>query len=198
MRRVCADAVARGVRIGAQVGYRDLAGFGRRAMDVASDELQADIVYQIGALDGFARLAGDRVRYVKPHGALYNTAMVDERQADRRRRRPSPPTPRRPAALLGLPDSALECGRGPGLGRLRRRGVRRPRLHAIPVSWCRASQPGAVLTDPAAVVAQALALVEAGSARSLCLHGDTPGAVELARQVRAALAAAGVDVRPFR
>ncbi len=82
MRTVCVDAVERGVRIGAQVGYRDLAGFGRRAIDVASADLQADILYQIGALDAFARIAGDRVRYVKPHGALYNTAAVDARQAD--------------------------------------------------------------------------------------------------------------------
>ena len=81
MRRVCEQAVEGGARIGAQVSYRDLAGFGRRAMDVPSDELADEVTYQIGALDVFARAAGDRVRYVKPHGALYNRIVVDEEQA---------------------------------------------------------------------------------------------------------------------
>ncbi|WP_374616556.1 5-oxoprolinase subunit PxpA, partial [Frankia sp. AgKG'84/4] len=81
MRRVCDRAVARGVRIGAQVGYRDLAGFGRRRIDMAPDDLRDDVLYQIGALDAFAHAAGDRVRYVKPHGALYNTIVEDEEQA---------------------------------------------------------------------------------------------------------------------
>src|SRR5919206_1395485 len=81
MRRVCAEAVRRGVAIGAQVGYRDLIGFGRRRIDVDPAELTNDIVYQIAALDGFARVAGDRVRYVKPHGALYNTIVTDAVQA---------------------------------------------------------------------------------------------------------------------
>ncbi|MGB9378104.1 MAG: 5-oxoprolinase subunit PxpA, partial [Mycobacteriales bacterium] len=81
MRRVCEQAVQRGVVIGAQVGYRDLAGFGRRAIDVDPAELVNDLIYQIGALDAFARVAGDRVRYVKPHGALYNTAAGSAQQA---------------------------------------------------------------------------------------------------------------------
>src|SRR2546430_5916323 len=81
MRRVCAAAVSRGVAIGAQVGYRDLAGFGRRRIEYDPAELRDDVLYQLGALDGFARMAGDRVRYVKPHGALYNTAVTDEGQA---------------------------------------------------------------------------------------------------------------------
>jgi len=77
MRRTCAAAVERGVAIGAQVSYRDLAGFGRRKIDMARGELTDDVLYQLGALDGLARVAGDRVRYVKPHGALYN-AIVDD------------------------------------------------------------------------------------------------------------------------
>src|SRR3954449_11387766 len=81
MRRVCRLAAARGVAVGAQVGYRDLAGFGRRRIDYDQDELRDDILYQIGALEAFCRVAGGRVRYVKPHGALYNTAAVDEGQA---------------------------------------------------------------------------------------------------------------------
>jgi UPF0271 protein len=195
MRRVCAEAVARGVRIGAQVGYRDLVGFGRRAMDIASDELQADVIYQIAALDGFTRLAGDRVRYVKPHGALYNTAADDERQAGAVADAVAAYSP--DLALLGLPGSALEAA-----------AAQRDVMFVAEAFADRAytetgrlvprSLPGALITEPGAVVAQALELVGAGGARSICVHGDTPGAVELARQVRAALVEAGVDVRPFR
>lgn len=81
MRRVCDLAAARGVRIGAQVSYRDLAGFGRRAMDVPADELAAEVAYQIGALRVFAEAAGAEVAYVKPHGALYNRTVHDAEQA---------------------------------------------------------------------------------------------------------------------
>jgi 5-oxoprolinase (ATP-hydrolysing) subunit A len=195
MRRVCAEAVARGVRIGAQVGYRDLAGFGRRAMDIASDDLQADIIYQLAALDGFARVAGDRVRYVKPHGALYNTAMVDERQAAAIADAVAAYSPDLP--VLGLPGSALERATAQVSVEFVAEAFA-DRAYTDSGQLVPRTQPGAVLTDPTSVVAHALALVDAGSARSLCLHGDTPGAVELARTVRRALADAGVDVRPFR
>ena len=81
MRRVCARAAQTGVAVGAQVSYRDLAGFGRRFIDVEPAELTADVLYQLGALEAFARVAGTRVRYVKPHGALYNTIVTHEEQA---------------------------------------------------------------------------------------------------------------------
>src|SRR3954466_10259583 len=81
MSRVCARATGSGVAIGAQVGYRDLAGFGRRFIDMEPDALTADVIYQIGALEAFARVAGSRVRYVKPHGALYNAIGHHEEQA---------------------------------------------------------------------------------------------------------------------
>ncbi|HKC29357.1 MAG TPA: LamB/YcsF family protein, partial [Jatrophihabitans sp.] len=74
MRRICDEAADRGVVIGAQVGYQDLRGFGRRRIEIDPDDLAADVLYQLGALDGCARAAGTGVRYVKPHGALYNTA----------------------------------------------------------------------------------------------------------------------------
>src|SRR5215813_2998178 len=79
--RVCRSAAERGVRIGAQVSYRDLAGFGRRFIDVSSDDLIADVVYQIGALQAIARASGTAVSYVKPHGALYNTIVTNSVQA---------------------------------------------------------------------------------------------------------------------
>ena len=81
LRRVCEVAVSRGVSIGAQVGYQDLAGFGRRSMDIDAASLTNDVIYQLGALDGFARIAGSSVRYVKPHGALYNRTVYDDDQA---------------------------------------------------------------------------------------------------------------------
>jgi UPF0271 protein len=194
MARVCVQAVARGVRIGAQVGYRDLAGFGRRAIDVASADLQADIIYQLGALDAFARIAGDRVRYVKPHGALYNTAMVDERQATDVVTAVAAYSPELP--VLGLPGSALERA-ADALAVPYVAEAFADRAYTASGQLVPRSQPGAVLTDPDAVVAHALELVGAGSAQSLCLHGDTPGAVDLARLVRSALAETGVSVRAF-
>ena len=79
--RVCRSAAERGVRIGAQVSYRDLAGFGRRFIDVTAEDLVADVVYQIGALQAVAHAAGSAVSYVKPHGALYNTIVTNREQA---------------------------------------------------------------------------------------------------------------------
>jgi UPF0271 protein len=194
MRRVCEHAVAGGVRIGAQVGYRDLAGFGRRAMDIASDDLQSDILYQLSALDGFAHIAGDRVRYLKPHGALYNTAMVDERQAAAIADAVLVYSPELP--ILGLPNSALQLA------------AAERSIPFVAESFAdRAYTPdgrlvdrrdaGAVITEPAAVVRQALEHANGGRTQSLCLHGDTPGAVALAHAVRGALAEAGVELRSF-
>ncbi|MER6288866.1 LamB/YcsF family protein [Streptomyces sviceus] len=206
MRRVCELAAARGVRIGAQVSYRDLAGFGRRAMDVPSAELTAEVAYQIGALEVFARAAGTRVSYVKPHGALYNRAVHDEEQA---------------AAVvagvlladatlpvLGLPGSRLlEAAGKAGLEPVTEAFA--DRAYTDGGTLVPRGQEGAVITDPEAVVERSLGLardraVTARSgarievaARSLCLHGDTPGAVELARRVRERLESSGVRVEAF-
>jgi UPF0271 protein len=198
MRRVCAAAAGRGVAIGAQVGYRDLAGFGRRRMDVDPAELTADVLYQLGALEAFARVAGSRVRYVKPHGALYNTAADDPVQAAAVVAAVHAYDPAMP--LLALPGSAMEtAAHEAGLPFVaeafadrayRRTGRLVPR-----------GEPGAVVGDPATVVDRALGFAQRGAvpaaARSLCLHGDTPGAVELAVRVRRALTDAGVELAPF-
>jgi len=195
MRRVCAAAAARGVAIGAQVGYRDLAGFGRRRIDYDPDELRDDLLYQIGALDAFARLVGSRVSYVKPHGALYNTAVRDERQAGAVVAAVAGYDASLP--VLGLPGSALlrlaaDAGLRPveeGFAdrRYRADGTLTPR-----------TEPDALLTGTDEVVAQALRLATGtGRVASLCLHGDTPGAVSLANAVRAALDDAGVPLAPF-
>lgn len=206
MRRVCTEASARGVVIGAQVGYRDLAGFGRRRMDVEPDELAAEVLYQIGSLDALARASGSRVRYVKPHGALYNRAADDHEQARAVASAVATFDPDMP--LLGLPSSALaEAAKAfdiPFVAEAFADRAYLPDGRLVP-----RSQPGAVLTDVAAVTEQALAFAREqavvtrdGSrvpvaATSLCVHGDTPGAVELARAVRSALAEAGVAIAPF-
>jgi UPF0271 protein len=206
MRRVCRGAAANGVAVGAQVGYRDLAGFGRRRIDVAPEELTADVMYQIGALDAFARAAGTRVSYVKPHGALYNTAADDPVQAGAVTAAVAAVDASLP--LLGLPDSAMqEAAAAAGLRFVAEAFADRGYLadgRLVP-----RSRAGAVLTDPAAVVARAVALalgeaVETADgatltvrAESLCLHGDTPGAADLARAVRTGLEARGVAIRAF-
>ncbi|MEE1941317.1 5-oxoprolinase subunit PxpA [Streptomyces sp. TRM 70361] len=206
MRRVCAAAAGRGVAIGAQVSYRDLAGFGRRAMDVPADELADEVAYQIGALRVFAEAAGTRVAYVKPHGALYNRTVRDTGQAG--------------AVVagvllaggglpvLGLPGSSLlraagEAGLPTVTEAFADRGYT-PDGTLVP-----RREPGAVLHEPGAVVDRALGIAlratvtaadgrqVAVSARSLCLHGDTPGAAGLARRVRRALEEAGVRIGAF-
>jgi len=189
MRRVCAGAAKRGVRIGAQVGYRDLAGFGRREMDVAPDELAAEILYQIGALSAFGEVV-----YVKPHGALYNRVVHDERQA--RAVVAALQAWHRPLPLLGLPGArVLALARDAGLPTVEEGFADRaytPEGRLVP-----RSQPGAVITDPSDAAARAVALARAGKIRTLCVHGDTPGAVAMARRVRAELEAAGVRITPF-
>jgi 5-oxoprolinase (ATP-hydrolysing) subunit A len=194
LRRTCADAVREGVTIGAQVGYRDLAGFGRRFVDVAPDELTDDVLYQLGALDAMARVAGDQVRYLKPHGALYNTVVHHEEQAQAVVDAVVAYDSSLP--LLGLPGSAL-------LVRAERAGLRvvgeafadrayRPDGTLVP-----RSEPGAVLDDPAAAAEQTLRLVRAGGVGSVCVHGDSPGAVALASAVRRALEEADVAIEAF-
>ncbi len=199
-------AAQRGVAVGAHVGYPDLAGFGRRAMDPSSRELVADVVYQIGALQGLAAAAGTRVRYVKPHGALYNTIAHDQRQAGDVI-----------TAMLALdPGLALLALAGsPLIGWARARGLRvvaeafADRAYHDDGTLVSRRQPGAVLHDADAIAARMLRLVQTGEvesitgrgvrvqADSICVHGDSPGAVDAARAIRARLAQAGVALRPF-
>ena len=206
MRRVCAAAAERGVAIGAQVGYRDLAGFGRRRIDYDADELRDDVLYQLAALDGFARVAGARVRYVKPHGALYNTAVADEGQAGAVVAAVRGYDPALP--VLGLPGSALlrladQAGlRGVAEGFVDRGYL--PSGALVP-----RGRHGALVTDPDFVARRAVQMARDGTVlavdgsvishavESVCVHGDTPGAVELAVAVRDALVAADIEVAPF-
>ncbi|MFD8203189.1 LamB/YcsF family protein [Streptomyces sp. NPDC003470] len=206
MRRVCALAAERGVRIGAQVSYRDLAGFGRRAMDVPAAELAAEVAYQIGALRVFAEAAGAQVAYVKPHGALYNRTVHDSEQAAAvvaGVRLAGGDLP-----LLGLPGSRLlAAAEDAGLTGVAEAFADRaytPEGTLVP-----RREADSVVTDGDAVVRRALAFAVDGAveavdgstvavaARSLCVHGDTPGAAGIAARVREALEAAGVGVGAF-
>ncbi len=206
MRRVCAGAAEAGVAVGAQVSYRDLAGFGRRFIDVAPDELTADVQYQLGALDGLARIAGSQVRYVKPHGALYNAIVAHEEQAAAVVRAVAEYD--RTLPVLGLPGSAwLRLAGEAGLPVVHEAFADRaytPEGTLVP-----RGRPGAVLSDAGEIARRCLAMaagepvddVEGNPLRltpdSICVHGDTPGAVAIARQVRDALTGAGVELAPF-
>jgi UPF0271 protein len=206
MRRTTTWAVARGVAVGAQVGYHDLAGFGRRFIDVDPVTLADEVLHQIAALDGITRVAGGRVGYVKPHGALYNAVVHHEDQARAvvdavRDYDPS-------LSVLGLPGSAL-------LRYAEQRGLRpvaeafADRAYTPDGRLVPRSQPGAVLHDPEEIAARCVALARGEPisditgaplrlrAESICVHGDTPDAVTIARAVRAALQEAGIHLRSF-
>jgi len=195
MRRTCEMAVENNVSIGAHVSYPDLAGFGRRFIDMRADDLEDAMIYQMGALAACARAAGGSVTYVKPHGALYNTIVRHEDQAHAVAKAVKLFDASLP--LLGLPgtDSAIERASAEhGLGfcfeGFADRGYT-PEGTLIP-----RNQPGALLTDGASAAAQAIALAERGIT-SICLHSDTPGAAELAPVVAEALQQAGFELRSF-
>jgi 5-oxoprolinase (ATP-hydrolysing) subunit A len=204
--RVCRSAAERGVRIGAQVSYRDLAGFGRRFIDVAAEDLVADVVYQIGALQAIAQASGSAVSYVKPHGALYNTIVTNREQAAAVAQAVHLVDPTLP--VLGMAGSAFFDEAG-GLG-----------LHTVAEAFADRAyrpdgrlvsrrEPGAVLRDPAAIADRVVTMVTSGwvtaidgtqiavSVESVCVHGDSPGAVQIATAVRDQLKAAGTDIRAF-
>jgi UPF0271 protein len=193
IRRTVEAAARRSVAIGAHVAYPDLVGFGRRAMDVEPDALEADVLYQLAALDGICRVAGTRVRYVKPHGALYHRVNADAVQAGALARAVAAFDASLP--LLGAAGPLLAAAATLGIATvgegLTDRAVR-PDGSLVP-----RSEPGAVLTDPDEVADQALRLAATPGIRSLCVHGDTPGAVGHARAVRARLEAAGRPLRAF-
>ena len=206
MRGVTAHAARSGVAVGAHVSYNDPQEFGRRFIDMDPGELADEVTYQIGALDAFARLAGARVTYVKPHGGLYNAIVTHEAQA---------------AAvvagvtayssslvLLGLPGSAvLRLAEEAGLPTAREAFADRaytPEGHLVP-----RGEAGAVLHDPLEIARRCVAMATGEpvadvngdpivvTADSICVHGDTPGAVAIARSVRTALRAARLELAPF-
>ncbi|AHF69162.1 MULTISPECIES: LamB/YcsF family protein [Pseudomonas] len=204
--RTLEAAAARGVAIGAHVAYPDLVGFGRRNMDVPSDQLTADVIYQIGALQGLARSVGTRVSYVKPHGALYNTIAGDQRQAAAVIQ-----------ALLRIdPQLKLVClANSPLIGWATEAGLScvaeafADRAYTAEGTLVSRSKPGAVLHDPELIAQRMLRLVRDGvieaengslinlQADSICVHGDNQDAVAIARNLKNCLLEAGITIRAF-
>ncbi|MEJ5863220.1 5-oxoprolinase subunit PxpA [Pseudomonas farsensis] len=199
-------AAARGVAIGAHVSYPDLIGFGRRNMAVPAAQLSADVVYQIGALQGLARSVGAQVSYVKPHGALYNTIALDPVQAGAVIQ-----------ALLRIdPQLKLVClANSPLLGWARQAGLScvaeafADRAYTAHGTLVPRTHPGAVLHDADLIAQRMLRLVRDGvieaedgqliklQAESICVHGDNPQAVDIARTVKHRLLEAGTELRAF-
>jgi UPF0271 protein len=188
MRGVCAEAVRLGVAVGAQVSYADREGFGRRDVDVSVRVLREQVADQVGVLTEIAVAAGTSVSYVKPHGALYNRVVHDEAQA-RAVLEGSGELP-----VLGLPGSVL-LTLAAASGRTVRREGFPDRAYTDEGRLRPRSEPGAVLDDPALIAVRAVELAVA--VESVCVHGDTPGAVAHAHAVRAALEGAGYLLRPW-
>lgn len=206
LQRAIAIAAERGIAVGAHIGYRDLAGFGRRYIAYSREDLFAETVYQLGALAGMARIAGAEVRYVKPHGALGHAVVHDEDQARAVVDAVAAYDPG--LALLLMPNSvAVDYARASGLRVVLEAFADRnylPNGDLVP-----RSHPDAVLRDTPRVVDNMLRFAEEGrlialdgtvvelEAESICVHGDTAGAIEMAREVRRALEHAGIEIRSF-
>lgn len=205
-RRTCEAAVSRGVAVGAHPSYRDLIGFGRRFMDVHPEELEADVLYQLAAVDGIARVAGAEVTYVKPHGALYNAIVANERQAAAV---VSAVAAFRPGlAVLGLPGSAfLRIAADQGLRPVAEAFA--DRAYNSDGTLVSRRHFGSVLHHADEVAERMVRLVTEQTmvahdgtefelvAESICIHGDSPGSVAMAAAVRDALTARGVSVKAF-
>lgn len=202
----CAAAARRGVRIGAQVSYRDLAGFGRRFLDVEPAELTAEIIYQIGALQALAQVAGSRVSYVKPHGALYNSIVNHRDQARAVAAAVHALDPELP--VLGLAGSVFfEEAQKLGLRTVSEAFA--DRAYQADGRLVSRREPGAVLDDAAAIADRVTEMLTYGrvstltgesipiQVESICVHGDSPGAVQIASAVRRRLVADGVELTAF-
>jgi UPF0271 protein len=205
MLRTVRAAAEREVVIGAHVAYRDLAGFGRRFLDVAPDDLYADVVYQVAALTGAASSAGAAVRYVKPHGALYNRIVTDGVQAEAVASAVAAVSG--DLAIVGQAGTRIEQAAAAHGLRFVAEGFP-DRGYSRDGSLLPRTMPGAVLDDDDLIAQQALMLVYGAvqaadgtpielRCDTICLHGDAPGAVDHAVAVRRALSVAGVAVRPF-
>lgn len=204
--RTCRAAADRGVRIGAQVGYFDLAGFGRRRIDVEPEELRADVIYQIGALQAMARAAGTTLGYVKPHGALYNTIAVEQEQARAVAAAVHAVDPGLP--VLGLAGSAF-FAEAKRLGLRTVAEVFADRAYLPDGQLVPRHHEGAVLREPEEIADRVAVMVRTGQvsaidgsmidvdAESICVHGDSPGAVQIATAVRRRLEAEGVTLEAF-
>lgn len=204
--RTCRAATERGVRIGAQVGYRDLAGFGRRFIDVHPEELTAEIIYQIGALQAIAIAAGSTVSYVKPHGALYNAIVNNHDQA--RAVAEAVHTVDPGLAVLGLSSSVFFV-EAQELGLRTVPEAFSDRAYRADGHLVSRRERNGVLDDVAEIADRVASMVTSGrvaavdgstipiTVESVCVHGDSPGAVLIANAVRDRLVADGVELKAF-
>ena len=206
MRRVVTEAAALGVAVGAHPGFPDLQGFGRREMAASPAEIEAFVLYQLGALAAICRAAGTRVRYLKPHGALYHRAARDAEAADAIARAIRAFDASLP--MLGLPNTELPAAAA-------RNGIPSAaeafldRGYLADGTLVPRGQPGAMIDDPVVCADRAARMVLDGVVEtldgtmipiqpdSLCVHGDGPAAERILRQVRARLLASGVELAPF-
>jgi len=205
MDRTVGLAVRAGVAVGAHPGHWDLRGFGRRAIAADPAEVEQDVLYQVGALQAFARAHGARLAHVKPHGALYNQAAVDESLARAVARAVARAD--RSLVLVGLASSPVMRRAAEDEGLRYAAEAFADRRYNPDGTLQSRSVKGSVITEPEAAAAQAVRIATTGrvtaaygteitlTADTLCLHGDNPSAIENARAVRRALAGAGVDVR---
>jgi UPF0271 protein len=207
MLKTAERAKARGVAIGAHPGFHDLQGFGRRQIQgLGAREIEAMLAYQIGALQAVAAMAGHRVTHVKAHGALSNMAMTDEGMAAALARAVRAVDPS--LVFVVIPLTALERA-GEAANLKLAREIYADRAYEDDGTLVSRKKPGAVLHDPDAVAERVLRMVEeraivgVGGKRlplaidTVCIHGDSPGAVAMARAVRARLEGAGVRIAPF-
>jgi 5-oxoprolinase (ATP-hydrolysing) subunit A len=189
---VCA-AAQRGVAIGAHPSYPDLAGFGRRSMDISADDIESGVLYQIGALTAFVDSYGAKLHHVKPHGALYNDASRNEALAKAVARAVARADV--PLTLVGLPGSALlAAGREAGLATAAEGFC--DRAYEPDGSLRSRTRKGALISDPDQCARQAVELASGGRVQTLCIHGDTPGAASIALAVTTALRDAGFTIAP--
>ena len=206
MRTTVALASEHGVAVGAHPGFPDLEGFGRRELHVSPRDVEDFVVYQVGALAAIAAAQGVRLQHVKPHGALFNMAVRDTALADAIASATA--TIDRSMVLYGLPGSEIVfAGQRAGL-RTACEAFADRAYHPDGTLVSR-QQPGAVINDPTAVVQRAVRMVRENSVNAidgtrvaltvdtLCVHGDTRGAADLAARIRAALTKAGVEVKPI-
>lgn len=206
MARTFAIARERGVAIGAHPGFPDLAGFGRRRLPYACDEIERFLAYQIGAAQAVAAYAGHRITYVKVHGALSNMAMEDPAGARAIARAIKAVDPA--LRFLAIAGTALQhAGEEAGLAVVRE--IYADRAYTDAGHLVSRALPGAVLHDAEEAADRVSAMVREGAViaqsgkrvpvgiDSICVHGDTPGAVAMARAVRAKLEAAGIALKPF-
>lgn len=206
LRSVTRSAASLGVVVGAQVSFPDLAGFGRRVMQIDPAELRDLVLYQVGALDGFMKAVGLRIAYVKPHGALYHVTVSEPEAAAAVVAAAAEFDPG--LAILGFPNSELlHAAESAGLRPVTEAFADRSYLSDGRLQP--RTTPGSVLTDPSVILNRTLRLMETGEivtadgsvihqrVESICVHSDTPSAVRIAQGLRHGLEAAGVSLRSF-